>query len=57
MFGNFVYADLAEGGANIDAVAHALRLNSLLGLFGSDDRMVRLLLAICYENIATGIAG
>jgi PAT family beta-lactamase induction signal transducer AmpG len=54
--GNLLYADLAEGGANIDAFAHALRLNVLLGWFGADDRMVRLLLAICYENIATGVA-
>jgi len=54
--GNLLYADLAEGGANIDAFAHALRLNTLLGWFGADDRMVRLLLAICYENIATGVA-
>jgi PAT family beta-lactamase induction signal transducer AmpG len=54
--GNLLYADLAEGGANIDAFAHALRLNVLLGWFGADDRMVRLLIAICYENIATGIA-
>src|SRR5581483_7155968 len=30
--------------------------NVLLGWFGADDRMVRLLLAICYENIAIGIA-
>jgi PAT family beta-lactamase induction signal transducer AmpG len=29
----------------------------LFGLFGFDERMVRLLLAISYENIATGIAG
>ena len=54
--GNLVYADLAEGGANIDAFSHALRLNVLLGGFGADDRMVRLLVAICYENIATGVA-
>jgi PAT family beta-lactamase induction signal transducer AmpG len=54
--GNLLYADLAEGGANIDAFAHTLRLNVLLGWFGADDRMVRLLLAICYENIATGVA-
>jgi PAT family beta-lactamase induction signal transducer AmpG len=25
-------------------------------MFGSDERMVRLLLAICYENISTGLA-
>jgi PAT family beta-lactamase induction signal transducer AmpG len=54
--GNLLYADLAEGGANIDRFTHALRLNVLLGWFGADDRMVRLLAAICYENIATGIA-
>ena len=54
--GNLIYADLADGGANIDAFAHMLRLNVLLGAFGADDRMVRLLLAICYENIATGVA-
>jgi len=54
--GNLVYADLAEGGANIDAFTHLLRLNVLLGWFGADDRMVRLLVAICYENIATGVA-
>jgi PAT family beta-lactamase induction signal transducer AmpG len=54
--GNLLYADLADGGANIDAFAHALRLNVLLGWLGADDRMVRLLLAICYENIATGVA-
>lgn len=54
--GNLVYADLAEGGAHIDAFTHALRLNVLLGGFGADDRMVRLLVAICYENIATGVA-
>ena len=54
--GNLLYADLAEGGANIDAFAHTLRLSSLLGMLGADDKMVRLLIAICYENIATGVA-
>ena len=54
--GNLLYADLAEGGANIDAFTHTLRLSNLLGFFGADDRMTRLLVAICYENIATGIA-
>jgi PAT family beta-lactamase induction signal transducer AmpG len=57
VFGNFVYADLAEGGLHIDLVAHALRLDALAMLFGSNERMVRLLLAISYENISTGIAG
>ena len=54
--GNLIYADLAEGGANIDRFTHTLRLSNLLGWFGADDRMVRLLVAICYENIATGVA-
>jgi MFS transporter, PAT family, beta-lactamase induction signal transducer AmpG len=57
VFGNFVYADLAEGGPHIDAFAHLLRLDALAGLFGSDERMVRLLLSISMENISTGIAG
>jgi PAT family beta-lactamase induction signal transducer AmpG len=57
VFGNFVYADLAEGGRNIDMVAHALFLDRLLGTLGFDDRMVRLLVAISYENVSTGIAG
>jgi PAT family beta-lactamase induction signal transducer AmpG len=55
-FGNLIYADLAEGGPRIDWVSHLLRLDGLAALLGSDERMVRLLLAICYENIATGIA-
>jgi len=57
VLGNFVYADLAGGGPNIDLVAHTLRLDALAGIFGSDERMVRLLLAISMENISTGIAG
>ncbi|MGI4732858.1 MAG: AmpG family muropeptide MFS transporter [Janthinobacterium lividum] len=57
IFGNFLYADLAEGGAHIDAVAHLLRLDILAGGFGQDARMTRLLMTICYENIATGLAG
>src|SRR4249919_984323 len=54
--GNLVYADLAEGGPNIDAVSHFLFLDRLATLFGSDERMMRLLMAISYENISTGIA-
>ncbi len=57
VFGNFVYADLAEGGPHIDMVAHVLRLDALASMLGSDERMVRLLLAISMENISTGIAG
>ena len=57
VFGNFVYADLAEGGRHLDAVAGTIGLTQLFGLFGFDERMVRLLLAISMENISTGIAG
>jgi PAT family beta-lactamase induction signal transducer AmpG len=57
VFGNFVYADLAEGGHTLDAVAGIVGITQLFGLFGFDERMVRLLLAISYENISTGIAG
>jgi MFS transporter, PAT family, beta-lactamase induction signal transducer AmpG len=57
ILGNFIYADLAEGGAHIDMVANALGLTTLAGMVGSDARMVRLLLAISAENISTGIAG
>jgi PAT family beta-lactamase induction signal transducer AmpG len=57
VFGNFVYADLAEGGRHIDIVGHALFLDRLSTALGSDERMTRLLLAISYENISTGIAG
>lgn len=56
IFGNFVYADLAEGAPGIDAVLHALRLDVVAGWFGNDLRMARLLLAICYENVSTGLA-
>jgi len=57
VFGNFVYADLAEGGPRLDAVAGAVGITQLFGLFGFDERMVRLLLAISMENVSTGIAG
>jgi PAT family beta-lactamase induction signal transducer AmpG len=57
VFGNFVYADLADGGARIDWVAHLLFLDRTAAWVGSDERMVRLLLAISYENVSTGIAG
>ena len=54
--GNFLYADLAEGAPMIDGFSHVLRLDALAKAFGSDERMMRLLLAICYENISTGLA-
>jgi PAT family beta-lactamase induction signal transducer AmpG len=57
IFGNFLYADLADGAPNIDVVLHLFRLDLLAHYMGSDDRMARLLLTICYENISTGLAG
>lgn len=57
ILGNLLYADLAEGGAGLDAFAHFLRLDIVAGWFGGDARMVRLMLAISGENISTGIAG
>ena len=57
ILGNFVYADLAEGAPHIDAVGRAIGLQALFGLFGFDERMIRLVLAISFENVSTGIAG
>jgi MFS transporter, PAT family, beta-lactamase induction signal transducer AmpG len=57
IFGNLVYADLADGAYWLDAVGQAIGLKWLFGLFGFDPRMIRLLEAISYENISTGIAG
>nr|WP_299856325.1 MFS transporter [Sphingomonas bacterium] len=57
IFGNFLYADLAEGAPHIDIALHLFRLDLLAHYMGSDDRMARLLLTICYENISTGLAG
>jgi PAT family beta-lactamase induction signal transducer AmpG len=56
IFGNFVYADLADGSPHIDPVMHFLHLDALAVSLGSDERMARLLLTICYENISTGLA-
>ena len=42
---------------HIDALGSAIGLKTLFGLFGFDERMIRLLLAISFENVSTGIAG
>ena len=57
ILGNFIYADLAEGGRHIDMIGNALGFNALAGWFGYDAKMTRLLMAITAENISTGIAG
>jgi len=56
IFGNFLYADLADGAPYIDLVLGTLRLDHLAIALGSDERMARLLLTICYENVSTGLA-
>lgn len=50
---NLLYADLAMGGAGIDAFAATFGLDQL----GADQRMVRLMIAISGENLAGGLAG
>src|SRR6476659_3285590 len=54
--GNFLYADLADGAPMIDSFSHVLRLDALAPVFGNDERIMRLLLALCYENNTTGLA-
>jgi PAT family beta-lactamase induction signal transducer AmpG len=54
--GNLVFADLADGGPNIDRVSHLLRLDVLGSIFGLDERMIRLLVAIFCDNVFIGIA-
>lgn len=54
---NLLYADLALGGANLDAFGHVSGFYWLAAQFGSDDRFSRLLLAITGENLAGGFAG
>ncbi|MCY1179562.1 AmpG-like permease [compost metagenome] len=57
IFGNFLYADLADGAPYIDIVLQTLRLDVLAQALGGDLRIARLLLTIAYENVSTGIAG
>ncbi|WP_241126812.1 AmpG family muropeptide MFS transporter [Novosphingobium terrae] len=54
--GNLLYADLADGARGLDAFAHATRLDVFAASMGADAPMLRLLIAICYENISTGMA-
>ncbi len=57
ILGNLLYSELAAGGAGIDAFARITGLHALVTSLGTDDRMLRLMLAISGENIAAGIAG
>lgn len=54
---NLLYADLAVGGARMQAASDIVGFTWLAGQFGADDRMARLMLTIGMENIAVGIAG
>lgn len=54
---NLLYADLAQGGAGLDAFGGATGFYWLAEQFGSDARLSRLLLAIAGENLSGGLAG
>lgn len=54
---NLIYADLAAGGAGLDVFGRLTGFYTLVGAFGADERLARLMLAISGENIAGGIAG
>jgi PAT family beta-lactamase induction signal transducer AmpG len=54
---NLLYADLAQGGAGLDAFGGASGFYWLTGEFGADARFSRLLLAIAGENLSGGLAG
>ena len=54
---NLLYANLAAGGAELDAFAHLVGIDRLAGLAGFDARMTRLLVTIGLENTCSGLAG
>lgn len=54
---NLLYADLAVGGARMQAASDFIGFTWLIAQFGAEERMGRLMLAIGAENIAVGIAG
>lgn len=54
---NLLFADLANGGPNIDAFLSFFWLSDFFNWIGVDPRMARLVTAIAGENIATGFAG
>jgi PAT family beta-lactamase induction signal transducer AmpG len=54
---NLLFADLAQGGAGLDAFGSASGLYWVTGQFGADARFSRLLLAIAGENLSGGLAG
>lgn len=54
---NLLYADLALGGAAMDATSRVIGFTWLVEHLGGDARLARLMVAIGGENIAGGIAG
>ena len=54
---NLLYADLAVGGARMQAVSDAIGFTSLVSAMGGDARLAKLMATIAAENIAVGIAG
>ena len=54
---NLLYADLARGGAVMEAVSNVTGFTWLVSHLGGDARIAKLMMAIAGENIAVGIAG
>jgi len=54
---NLLYADLARGGAVVQAVSDTIGFSWLVTQLGGDDRLAKLMAAIAGENVAVGIAG
>ncbi len=54
---NLLYADLAIGGANMQAVSDFVGFTRAVEFFGGDGRLARLMITIAGENLSTGIAG
>ncbi|MEW4466609.1 MFS transporter [Parasphingorhabdus sp. JC815] len=54
---NLLYANLAAGGAAIATFSKVTGFTWLVNMFGADERMAKLMLAITGENLAGGLAG
>ncbi|MDN3645129.1 MFS transporter [Pontixanthobacter aestiaquae] len=54
---NLLYADLARGGAVMQAVADNSGFTWLVSQMGGDPALAKLMMAIAGENIAVGVAG
>ncbi len=54
---NLLYADLAQGGAGLDAFGSGSGFYWLTSQFDADARFSRLLLAVAGENLSGGLAG